>query len=103
MNPLDKNDECEFAKYFAILGYKYSWDFSRKLNDSWHELIDEDGQTILQVTMSVPLERVINDMCVEEDIDTEYFIASENEIKYRKLCEKVRAYELQKLLDKSIY
>jgi len=102
MNPLSKNDDCDFAKYFKKLGYSYSWDFSKKYNDSWHELIDSDNETVLQVTMSVPLDRIIKDMCIEEEVDTEYFIASQNVKKYIKLCETVRAYEKQRILDESV-
>ncbi len=92
MNPLDKNDECDFAKYFKELGYGYAWDFSRRDGLYWHELYDSENNLVLQVDMSVPLKRIIADMCAVEEVDNEYFLAGEPD-GYKEICNLVRAHE----------
>lgn len=92
MNPLAKNDNCDFAKYFKELGYGYSWDFSRRDGLYWHEIYTSGGELILQVEM-VPLERIIKDMCANEDVETGYFVAGDDEEEFEKLCDLVRARE----------
>jgi hypothetical protein len=95
MNPLDNNKDCEFAKYFKNLGYDYSWDFDRQYR--WHELY-KDRKLVLQVEM-VPLEKIIRDMVIIEEIVVDYFIAGhpENKHLYDELCEKVREFEKSKV------
>jgi hypothetical protein len=44
----------------------------------------------------VPLDKIIADMCCEEDIKTDYFIAGTNQDLYKELCDKVRGYEQSK-------
>lgn len=91
MNPLDKNDNCEFAKFFKNLGYEYSWDYDRK--GHWHELY-KDGKLILQVEM-VPLKQIVDDMCVIEEIEVDYFLGGGSEASvplYKELCDRVREY-----------
>lgn len=98
MNPLNNNDDCEFAKYFKNLGYDYSWDFSKRDGLYWHEL-GKCGIWFLQVEM-VDLNRIIKDMCATEEFKTDYFLAgypSEiTDFLYKELCDKVREFEKNK-------
>ena len=92
---LDNNEDCEVAKYFINLGYKYSWDCDRKY--TWHEIIHPNGKLIIQVEM-VPLEKIIDDICVIEEIEPDYFLAASldtNDL-YMELCDKVREFEKAK-------
>ena len=94
MNPLDNNKNGEVAKYFKNLGYEYSWDFSRRDGLYWHEIIHPKEGLIIQVEM-VPLEVIIRDMCIVEEIKLDYFIAGGQETNelYDELCKKVREFE----------
>ena len=91
MNPLEANNECEFAKFFKQLGYTYCWDFSNRDGLRWHELY-QGNELALQVDMSVPLKKVIADMCREDEFDTGYFIACNSQEVYDSLCKRVREF-----------
>lgn len=95
MNPLDNNEECDFAKYFKNLGYEYSWDFDSSYR--WHELAI-NGNWFIQIEM-VPLDKIIKDMCTIEDVEIDYFASLRDkkaEKYYKELCEKVREFEENK-------
>lgn len=92
MNPLNNNEESDFARYFKNLGYDYSWDYDRSYR--WHEL-GIDGKFFIQIEM-VSLEKIIKDMCTIEDIELDYFAAlvdKKSEKQYKELCQKVRDFE----------
>ena len=93
MNLLDNNDNCEFSKYFKQLGYSYSWDFSKKLGEQWHELYDENEELVVQIDMKATLNQFINDSCVIEEISTDYWIAAENDNLCQILIDKIRTKE----------
>jgi hypothetical protein len=91
MNPLTTNTDCDFAKFFKELGYDYSWDFSKRLGEEWHELY-ENEELVFQCDMRIPLQQVIDDMCVEEEFDCGYFIAGGTQETYDDLCNRVRKH-----------
>lgn len=80
MNSLwDDNKDCDFAKFFAQLGYTYSWDRSHKDRLDWHELYAPNRNLALQVDMSIPLDQIIKDLIDDTDRPPSYFIASSEE------------------------
>lgn len=95
MNPLDTNQDCEFALYFKNLGYEYSWDFSKRDRKRWHELL-KNGELILQIEM-VPLKEIIKDFCTLEETKTDWFVNGPED-KYQEVLEKVREFEKRKVL-----
>lgn len=91
MNPLDKNEQSDFAIYFKSLGYGYSWDFDKTLR--WHNILKDD-RVICQIEM-VSLKQIITDMCIVEEIEVPYYCACfySTEHLYKKLCNEVRQFE----------
>ena len=57
----------------------------------WHELY-QGNELALQVDMSVPLKKVIADMCREDEFDTGYFIVCNSQEVYDSLCKRVREF-----------
>jgi hypothetical protein len=78
------------------MGYRYSWDFSSRDGLQWHEILDENGKLVFQVQMNIPLERIVKDLCTIEDIELDYFIASDSQATYDKFCQRVRDFEAKK-------
>lgn len=99
MDILNNNDSCEFACFFKKLGYTYSWDFSKKDGLYWHELYNSENECVLQVDMSVDLNKIIQDMCIKEDFDCGYFIATSSQKEYEELCQKVRRRRIEEKVD----
>jgi hypothetical protein len=92
MNPIfDDNKDCDFAKYFAQLGYTYSWDMSRRDRLHWHELYGADRTLVLQVDMNVPLDQFIKDVIDDTIRQPTYFIAS-SESQWEPFRQKLKAF-----------
>ena len=53
------NDDV--TAFFESLGYTVTWDFSRRLNISWYEILEGD-KMIAQIDMGIPLEALREDM-----------------------------------------
>lgn len=92
MHPLEDNKNCDFAKFFKRLGYTYSWDFSKTDGARWHELYDKEDELIFQCEMGIPLKQVVDDLCVIEEIQLDYVIASKNQEVYDRFCARVREF-----------
>ena len=51
----------EVGEYFESLGYKVSWDFSKRTGVYWYEIIGTNG-LVAQIDKGVPLATIIKDL-----------------------------------------
>lgn len=65
MNPFsypETQNTRDVVAYFTRLGYKVGWDMNTREGVRWHEIIDADGKTVMQVDHGISL------MGLREDI-----------------------------------
>lgn len=61
LSPLSPTPDNDITRYFVKLGYKVSWDFSRRTDDQWYEINDDQGE-VAQIDMTCTLAGLREDM-----------------------------------------
>lgn len=63
MNYITNEDyDSKIHDYFTGLGYKITWDFSKKTGEFWYEIYKDDT-LVSQIDMNVDLKYIIQDLC----------------------------------------
>lgn len=93
--------EGEVKDYFEKLGYDVSWDFNRRDNEKWWEILDEDGLCIVQIDMEIPLSDILEDICQfhlgkEGTSKSNYKISGPDSDEMKELFKKVYEKEHKK-------
>lgn len=85
----------ELEILFEKLGYKVSWDFSKKLGESWIEVLDpKSGRVVLQVSRGVLEEDFLREFFLETEDPLPFFIGYEESEDGEILKNKLKEYSI---------
>lgn len=88
---------AEVVAYFQRLGYQVDWDRSRRLGESWHEIM-KGRKLVAQIDHGVPLSAIREDMIAwsegrDSTSGVDYKVSAEETEDWKELLRKVRETE----------
>jgi hypothetical protein len=91
LKPLDD----DVSRYFRLLGYGVTWDFSRKHECKWYEVMDGE-RLVCQIDFGVPLADILEDLPLLAEgkpgtSKSDYSIRTENDEDFKLLGQRIRS------------
>lgn len=101
--PTPPRKDVGVREFFEKLGYSVTFDYSRRLRESWWELYDDDEKLVCQIDQFVPLDVIVQDFIQfhldkDPDSNVDYKINAPNTDTSKKLFRKVYEFKTYNIL-----